>query len=95
MYQTRWKNLLLCIRYENGWDIISAICVRLSVCHTTMSSLLVEYCSGFTKLGTIMSSSSLIMVHVAACLQELLPIVHEKTPFLIESDSLSLTRFNP
>ena len=59
----------------------------------------------FTKLiVTIMSSSSLIMVHLAPCLQELFPFVREKntifykkknTPFLKVSDSLSLTMFNP
>ena len=38
-----------------------------------------------TLLSTILSSSSLIMVNIATCLQEFLPFVHEHSPFLIVS----------
>ena len=38
-----------------------------------------------TLLSTILSSSSLIMVYIATCLQEFLPFVHEHSPILIVS----------
>ena len=67
---------------QNAFRSYGPLLMKIDSLKRCLLSKLNSFDQNFMKLGTVMSSSSSIMVHIAPCFLELLPFVHEKSPFL-------------